>query len=83
MILGTGTNASYIEEAARVVRWGDGKSEGRHGHSGHVIIDPESGAFGDNGCIDCIKTVWDQKLDQESLLPGIKLSSAMYPKSQL
>ena len=33
-------------------------------------MDPEMGAFGDNGCIDFIKTEWDRKLDQASLLPG-------------
>ena len=68
LILGTGTNASYIEDAARVVRWGEG--EGGDHEGGQVIIDPESGAFGDNGCIDFIKTDWDTKLDKESLLPG-------------
>jgi len=68
LILGTGTNASYIEDAARVVRWGEVEA-GDH-ESGQVIIDPESGAFGDNGCIDFIKTDWDTKLDKESLLPG-------------
>ena len=68
LILGTGTNASYIEDAARVVRWGEG--EGGDHEGGQVIIDPERGAFGDNGCIDFIKTDWDRKLDKESLLPG-------------
>ena len=65
LILGTGTNASYIEDAGRVVRWGD-----KEPHQGTVILDPEMGAFGDNGCIDFIKTEWDRQLDQESLLPG-------------
>ena len=35
-----------------------------------VIIDPETGAFGDNGCIDFIKTEWDRQVDMSSLLPG-------------
>jgi len=68
LILGTGTNASYIERAERVKRWGEGaiKKEGVK----EVIIDPETGAFGDNGCIDFIKTEWDRQLDISSLLPG-------------
>jgi hypothetical protein len=33
-------------------RWESGSKEGLS----HVIIDPEWGAFGDNGCIDFIKT---------------------------
>ena len=67
LILGTGTNASYIERADRVLRWGEG-AQGEH--SGQVIIDPEMGAFGDNGCIDFIRTQWDNEMDKKSLLPG-------------
>ena len=48
-------------------RWG-GAGGGSHGD--RVIIDPEMGAFGDNGCIDFIKTEWDTQLDKGSLLPG-------------
>ena len=48
-------------------RWG---GAGGGGHEGRVIIDPEMGAFGDNGCIDFIKTEWDTQLDKGSLLPG-------------
>ena len=67
LILGTGTNASYIERADKVIRWGEGD---RGTHQGQVIIDPEMGAFGDNGCIDFIRTQWDNEMDQMSLLPG-------------
>ena len=48
-------------------RWGGAESGD---HVGKVIIDPEMGAFGDNGCIDFIKTEWDTQLDKGSLLPG-------------
>lgn len=68
LILGTGTNASYIEKAERVVRWGEGTA--RDARVKEVIMDPETGAFGDNGCIDFIKTEWDRELDKTSLLPG-------------
>lgn len=67
LILGTGTNASYIERAERVSRWGEGDIGI---HEGRVIIDPEMGAFGDNGCIDFIRTQWDKEMDRRSLLPG-------------
>ena len=33
------------------------------------MIDPEFGAFGDNGCIDFIKTDFDRRVNDESLLP--------------
>eukprot|EP00092_Neocalanus_flemingeri_P006515 GFUD01007023.1.p1 GENE.GFUD01007023.1~~GFUD01007023.1.p1 ORF type:complete len:455 (+),score=132.45 GFUD01007023.1:44-1408(+) len=68
LILGTGTNASYIEQADRVIRWGK-ETTGEEGVK-QVVMDPETGAFGDNGCIDFIKTKWDRQLDMASLLPG-------------
>jgi len=64
LILGTGTNGSFMEKADRVVRW-----EGREGKE-RCLIDPEFGAWGDNGCLDFIKTEWDRELDAASLLPG-------------
>lgn len=64
LILGTGTNGSYMEKAHRVVRWA--QREGKQ----NCIIDPEFGAWGDNGCLDFLKTTWDKELDEASLLPG-------------
>jgi hypothetical protein len=37
-----------------IFRWESGSKEGLS----QVIVDPEWGAFGDNGCIDFIKTGW-------------------------
>jgi len=64
LILGTGTNAAYIEHADKIIRWED------RGSVDHCIMDPEWGAWGDNGTIDFIKTSWDRDLDAASLLPG-------------
>ncbi|KAG8228011.1 hypothetical protein J437_LFUL003646 [Ladona fulva] len=62
-ILGTGSNACYIEKASKVKHWeGD-----RHGEK-EVIIDIEWGAFGDNGVIDFMKTEFDREVDNKSLL---------------
>lgn len=44
IILGTGSNAAFLENADRVHHW-EGE---RHGEK-NVIIDTEWGAFGDNG----------------------------------
>lgn len=44
MILGTGSNAAFLERADRVHHW-EGE---RHGEK-NVIIDIEWGAFGDKG----------------------------------
>lgn len=63
MIIGTGSNACYMERADRVKHW---ETE-RHGEQ-NVIIDIEWGAFGDNGALDFIKTPFDVELDANSLL---------------
>ena len=65
LILGTGCNGAYLEKADKVIRWG-----GHKYHTEDVIIDPEFGAFGDNGCSDFIKSEFDVALDKASLLPG-------------
>lgn len=63
MILGTGSNAAFLERADRVHHW-EGE---RHGEKS-VIIDTEWGAFGDNGTLDFVKTDFDREVDNGSLL---------------
>ncbi|XP_072754914.1 hexokinase type 2 [Anoplolepis gracilipes] len=63
LILGTGSNACYLERADRVEHW---ETE-RHGEK-EVIIDIEWGAFGDNGVLDFIKTDFDRENDANSLI---------------
>ncbi|XP_046742433.1 hexokinase type 2-like [Diprion similis] len=63
LILGTGSNACYLEKADKVQHW---ETE-RHGEK-EVIIDIEWGAFGDNGVLDFIKTEFDRENDANSLL---------------
>ncbi|XP_018309346.1 hexokinase type 2 isoform X2 [Mycetomoellerius zeteki] len=63
LVLGTGSNACYLERADRVEHW---ETE-RHGES-EVIIDIEWGAFGDNGVLDFIKTDFDRENDANSLI---------------
>ena len=48
-----------------MIRWGSARPE----DFTEVVIDPEMGAFGDNGCIDFVKTDFDRKVNEESLLP--------------
>ena len=62
LILGTGCNGAYLEKVEKFSNWDNNSSP-------HVIVDPEFGAFGDNGCIDFIKTEFDQAIDDASLLP--------------
>lgn len=63
LILGTGSNACYLERADRVEHW----ETKRHGER-EVIIDIEWGAFGDNGVLDFIKTDFDRENDANSLI---------------
>ncbi|XP_004460065.2 hexokinase-3 [Dasypus novemcinctus] len=74
LIVGTGTNACYMEELRNVA--------GVPGDSGHMCINMEWGAFGDDGSLSTLSTHFDAKVDQASINPGKqrfeKLISGMY-----
>ncbi|NXD39292.1 HXK3 protein, partial [Copsychus sechellarum] len=74
LIVGTGTNACYMEEMRNV-----GTVEG---DQGRMCINMEWGAFGDNGCLDHLFTYFDQVVDETTINPGKqrfeKLISGMY-----
>ncbi|XP_019390874.1 PREDICTED: hexokinase-3 [Crocodylus porosus] len=74
LIVGTGTNACYMEELRNV--------EAVPGAEGRMCINMEWGAFGDNGCLDEFFTHFDAQVDRVSLNPGKqrfeKLISGMY-----
>ncbi|XP_074865913.1 hexokinase-3-like [Carettochelys insculpta] len=74
LIVGTGTNACYMEELRNV-----GTVPGQEGR---MCINMEWGAFGDNGCLDHIVSHFDRLVDEASLNPGQqrfeKLISGMY-----
>ncbi|NXE28824.1 HXK3 protein, partial [Ardeotis kori] len=74
LIVGTGTNACYMEEMRNV-----GTVDGQQGR---MCINMEWGAFGDNGCLDDIFTDFDRTVDEKTINPGKqrfeKLISGMY-----
>ncbi|KAK2118503.1 Hexokinase-3 [Saguinus oedipus] len=74
LIVGTGTNACYMEELRNVA--------GVPGDSGHMCINMEWGAFGDDGSLDMLSTCFDTSVDQASINPGKqrfeKMISGMY-----
>lgn len=74
LIVGTGTNACYMEEMKNV--------ELLDGDDGRMCINMEWGAFGDNGCLNDITTSFDQDVDIHSINPGKqryeKMISGMY-----
>jgi hexokinase len=72
VILGTGTNACYLEKLDRVQLW-----DGDNAEPQQVIINTEWGAFGDNGVLDFVRTQADRDIDSESLNPGKQLYEKM------
>lgn len=59
---GTGSNACYMEELRNI--------EIVEGNEGRMCVNMEWGAFGDNGCLDDIRTKYDQAVDENSLNEG-------------
>ncbi|NWX93552.1 HXK3 protein, partial [Nothoprocta pentlandii] len=62
LIVGTGTNACYMEEMKNV-----GTVDGEEGR---MCINMEWGAFGENGCLDDIFTDFDRMVDEKTINPG-------------
>uniref|UniRef100_A0A8C3KIM0 Hexokinase-2 n=1 Tax=Calidris pygmaea TaxID=425635 RepID=A0A8C3KIM0_9CHAR len=74
LIAGTGSNVCYMEDMKNI--------EIVEGNEGKMCINTEWGGFGDNGCIDNIRTKYDKEVDEGSLNPGKqryeKMTSGMY-----
>ncbi|NP_998231.1 hexokinase-2 [Danio rerio] len=74
LIVGTGTNACYMEEMSNV--------ELVDGDEGRMCVNMEWGAFGDQGELDDIWTEFDRAVDDQSTYPGRqryeKMISGMY-----
>ncbi|NXX38780.1 HXK2 protein, partial [Tricholaema leucomelas] len=62
LIVGTGTNACYMEEMCNV--------DTVEGDQGRMCINMEWGAFGDNGCLDDFFTHFDQLVDEKTINVG-------------
>ncbi|XP_026066335.1 hexokinase-2-like [Carassius auratus] len=74
LIVGTGTNACYMEEMSNV--------ELVDGDEGRMCVNMEWGAFGDHGELDDVCTDFDRAVDDQSTYPGKqryeKMISGMY-----
>ncbi|XP_067936605.1 hexokinase-like isoform X2 [Watersipora subatra] len=77
LILGTGTNACYLERLTNVHQWDGDDEEPRE-----VVINTEWGAFGNGSALDFICTEYDANVDNLSINPGRqiyeKMISGMY-----
>ena len=67
LIMGTGNNACYLEKVENIEKW---QRTQRYNQVREILINMESGGFGDNGCIDFARTKYDRAVDDESLFPG-------------
>lgn len=80
MIIGTGTNACYLENKNNIETLDGGLTSYRQGDQ--MIVNTEWGAFGDQGELDFILTRWDIEVDKGSINPGKqifeKMISGMY-----
>ena len=73
LILGTGTNACYLEDIKNIETINPEDFPGQE----HMVINTEWGAFGDNGELDFVKTKWDVAVDDTSVNPGKQLFEKM------
>lgn len=66
-ILGSGTNACYLERVERIKKIDPIATFGPN--ATNVIINTECGFLGDNGSMNFAKTKFDLEIDEESLFP--------------
>lgn len=71
VIVGTGTNACYMESLENVETV-DGEFDPKR-----MIVNTEWGAFGDNGVLDFVRTEFDETVDNNSLNQGKQLFEKM------
>uniref|UniRef100_A0A915BVI4 Phosphotransferase n=2 Tax=Parascaris univalens TaxID=6257 RepID=A0A915BVI4_PARUN len=81
VILGTGTNACYMEKLSKchkLKKYAFDKDR----YPKEMIINMEWGAFGDDGGLDFIRTSYDAQVDERTINPGKhlfeKMISGMY-----
>ncbi|CAJ0596275.1 unnamed protein product [Cylicocyclus nassatus] len=75
IIVGTGTNACYMEKLSRIEKLcGECDNDGL---PDEMIINTEWGAFGDDGALDSIRTDFDKAVDAGSINPGKQLFEKM------
>ncbi|KAG4068563.1 hypothetical protein HA402_004904 [Bradysia odoriphaga] len=72
IIIGTGSNACYVEKIKNVENW-DGPATDKK----EVLINTEWGAFGDNGVLDFIRTEYDRDIDEHSINRGKQIQEKM------
>ncbi len=92
LIIGTGTNACYLEDLDQVkskdskhflidfnsINFQIDMVDGEKTyHSEHMVVNTEWGAFGNHGELDFILTKWDRNVDKLSINPGKQIFEKM------
>lgn len=72
LIVGTGSNACYVEKQSNVTTYTDPDMG-----SGKIIINLEMGAFGEDGSIDFLRTEEDRLVDEPTLNRGTQIHEKM------
>ncbi|XP_014599221.1 PREDICTED: hexokinase type 2 isoform X2 [Polistes canadensis] len=74
LIVGTGTNACYVEKTNNV----DCAIPGNYSENKqHMLINTEWGAFGEQDTLDFVLTEFDRSIDEKSINPGKQLFEKM------
>ncbi|KAK5981467.1 Phosphotransferase [Trichostrongylus colubriformis] len=80
VIIGTGTNACYMEQLDRIPKLKAKLAD--DGLPDEIVMNTEWGAFGDDGALSFINTKYDREVDKSSINPGKqifeKMISGMY-----
>ncbi|XP_011170061.1 hexokinase type 2 isoform X2 [Solenopsis invicta] len=74
LIVGTGSNACYVEKTKNVECAIPGNY---HQHKPYMLINTEWGAFGENGALDFVMTEFDRAIDENSINPTKQLFEKM------
>ncbi|XP_012220077.1 hexokinase type 2 isoform X5 [Linepithema humile] len=74
LIVGTGSNACYVEKTRNV----ECAIPGNYAdHKSHMLINTEWGAFGEGGVLDFVTTEFDRAIDENSINPSKQLFEKM------
>lgn len=74
LIVGTGSNACYVEKTSNVECAIPGNYSPK---KPHMLINTEWGAFGEQGTLDFVLTEFDRSIDENSINPGKQLFEKM------
>ncbi|XP_020289809.1 hexokinase type 2 isoform X5 [Pseudomyrmex gracilis] len=74
LIVGTGSNACYVEKTSNVRTAIPGNYDDK---KPHMLINTEWGAFGEEGVLDFVTTEFDRAIDENSINPSKQLFEKM------